>query len=111
MVWSFLSLLSEVKTELKIIKVVWFNPLQCCLIWIKQIENSIGDGIVNKKARNSKKPLRHYKDPLYKHLQFDALTQIDRCKIGHRQDKNHYVSNAEIASNPNVLKIITLLNT
>ena len=52
-VLEFPEFLSEVKTELKIIKAVWFNSLQSCLIRIKQIVDSVRNCIV-KKAWDSK---------------------------------------------------------
>jgi hypothetical protein len=51
--WSFLCFLSEVNTELEIMKDVWLNSLQCCRIWIKQIEGPISNHVV-KKAWNPK---------------------------------------------------------
>jgi len=53
---EFSEFLSEVKTELKIIKASGLHSLHRSLIGIKQIENPIGNDIV-KEARNSKNPL------------------------------------------------------
>jgi len=72
---------------MKIIKTFGFNPSKGRLIRIKKIIDPIRNSIV-KKAWTSKKSLRQNEDPFYQHLKFDALPQINGCKIRDRQHKN-----------------------
>ena len=52
-VWSFLSFLSKIETELKIVKAIFFDPSQGGLVGIEQIENPIRNRII-KEAWNPK---------------------------------------------------------
>ena len=54
---GFPGVLTEVKGELEIIKILLFNSSHSCLLWIEQIEDSIRNGIA-KNAQNPKKPFR-----------------------------------------------------
>jgi hypothetical protein len=56
------------------------------------------------------KYLGENEDSFNQHLQLDALPKINRGKIRDRQHQNHDIPDADIASNPDILKVITLLD-
>ena len=102
-------LIQEAETELKVQEFRFRDHLDTRLIREEEIVEPVGNGIIEE-GGDSKEPFRDEVNSFHEHFELQIIPEIYCRKVSDGEDKSDHIAYACVVTDPDILKIVALLD-